>query len=174
MYEHFDRFVRVLVNAAFIVSAVAALLIMMIGSIDVLGTYLFNTPLAAAVEAQEVLMGIAIFLAFAGTQRRREHIDVDIVKKLLPQPVQHVLTLLAIMLAMLIFGLIAWRSMQLALNSWQIRETAAAAFPFPLYPGKFLVSFGAGVAAIESLRQGIGWFLKVDERSARAADREGI
>jgi TRAP-type C4-dicarboxylate transport system permease small subunit len=158
MYAIFDRLVRALVTAAFAVSAATTLLIMVLGSIDVLGTFLANSPLAAAVEAQEALMAIVVFLAFASTQQRRQHIDVDIIRRLMPSRVQRGMQLFATLTTMTIFAFMAWRAGALAADSWQIRETAAASFPFPLYPGKTLVCLGAGIAALECVRQILAWF----------------
>jgi TRAP-type C4-dicarboxylate transport system permease small subunit len=175
MYAYFDRFVRTLVLGAFAVSAATALLIMVTGSIDVLGTFLLNAPLDAAVEAQEALMAIVIFLAFASAQNRRQHIDVDIIRRLMPEAVQRGMYLFATLATLLIFAFFAWRSGALAADSWQIRETAAASFPFPLYPGKALVCLGAAIAALECVRQSWAWFRGEEEtRRGSSADVTGI
>lgn len=148
-----DRLIRVLVSAGAAISIVAMLAIMTIGTLDVIGTAFFSAPVPAALEAQEVLLAISIFLALAYAQQQRAHIDVDIVTSQLPTPVRHVLLILGLALGATICAIISWRSWELALESWSVREAANAIITFPIYPGKFLVSIGAALAALEFLRQ---------------------
>lgn len=120
-------------------------------------------------------MAIVIFLAFASTQQRRQHIDVDIIRRMMPRSVQRGMYLFATLTTLAIFAFIAWRAGALAADSWQIRETAAASFPFPLYPGKTLVCIGAGIAALECVRQTLAWLRGAEEQPhGSVADVTGI
>lgn len=155
----FDRIIRILVTVAFSIAAAAMLVMMVIGSADVVGTFFFNSPVTAALEMQEVLLAMAIFLALAHAQSRQEHICVDIITERLSAPIRRVLNLVVLFASMTVFAVIAWRTWVLATASWDMRETANAIFRFPIYPGKFLVSIGAGIAALECLRQAI-WHIR--------------
>jgi len=152
-----DRAIRVLGVIALAGAGAAMLTIMAIGSTDVVGTALFSHPVPAALELQEVLLAVAIFLALAHAQRERSHIAVDIVIGRLPRGVQRGLDLVALLATLGVFAVIAWRGWHLSMSSWNMDETANAIFTFPLWPGKFLVCFGAGIGALECLRQ-LGWW----------------
>ena len=126
-------------------------------------------PVPAALEMQEVLLAVSIFLALAHAQRVRGHIAVDIVIDRLPARLKRGLELLALLVTFGVFTVIAWRAWYLSLASWNMDETANAIFTFPLWPGKFLVCFGAGFGALECLRQ-VGWWCIGGKPAALPAD----
>lgn len=166
-----DRAIRRLVVAAFGISALAMLAIMLIGSADVIGSGLFLSPVPAATEAQEVLLAISIFLAVGHAQYGRQHIAVDIVVQHLPRALRRALLLISLALGAMVCGIIAMQAWAQAISSWQTREAANAIITFPIYPAKFLVSLGAWIAALEFARQ---WFLVVSGRDAVQGDSQPI
>lgn len=161
MFNLFDRVTRALVHAGYWIAVLAALLLMIIGGLDVVLSF-FSQSLPAALEMQEVLLAILVFLGFAHVQRRNENISVDIVLERLGQKARRVLGFFGLLCSAGIFGIVAWRSGALALDSLLIRESASAIWQFPIYPAKILVSVGAGLATLECLRQ-IGWWCKGEE-----------
>jgi TRAP-type transport system small permease protein len=156
-----DKGIRQLARLSFVLAALAMLTLMLIGSADVIGTLLgYSVP--AALEMQEVLLAVSIFLGMAHVQSRHEHIAVDVLVTRLPVRMRRILHLTVLLACAAIFGIIAWRAASLALSSWAIRESASALFRFPIYPGKFLVFFGAAVSSLECLRQAGLWFKSPD------------
>lgn len=171
MFNLFDRATRALVHAGYWIAVLAALLLMIIGGVDVV-LNLFSRSLPAALEMQEVLLALLVFLGLAHVQRRRENISVDIVLERLGKNTRRVLELLGLLCSAGIFAIVAWRSGALALDSLLIRESASALWQFPIYPVKVLVSIGAGLATLECLRQ-IGWWFKgQDARDIPSAELE--
>lgn len=148
------------VGVAFAAACAAMLAIMVIGTADVIGSFLLRSPLPAALELQEVLLGILIFLGLGQAQKLREHIDVDIVTTKLGPSLRRRFELLVLVVGVLSFAVIAWRAWVLAMASWKVGETANAILTFPIYPAKFLVAFGAAVAALECIRQIGRWFVR--------------
>ena len=151
-----DLAVRRLVLACFVVSAAAMFFMMGLGSTDIFTSFVLRHPVPAAVEAQEVLLAISIFLAIAHTQSRNGHIEVDIVLVQLPERWRRRLRFLPLALGTITCAILGERSWALALDSWHMREAANAIITFPIYPGKFLISAGAWVAALEFARQ-LAW-----------------
>jgi TRAP-type C4-dicarboxylate transport system permease small subunit len=164
-----DRLIRLVTRLSFALAVLATLALMLVGSVDVLAT-LVGMPVPAALEMQEVLLAISIFLGFAHVQSRHEQIGVDIIVTRFPRRVRRAAYLLMLLFSAAVFAIIAWRSATLAASSWEVREAASALFAFPIYPGKFLVSIGAAVASIECVRQ-VGWWFVGDELELRRRNK---
>lgn len=74
------------------VSALVALVIMVLGVCDVALRYAFNAPITWAFETlTHLLLPSMFFLALAETYRRREHVFVDLVLQLLSASAQRML-----------------------------------------------------------------------------------
>lgn len=135
------------------IAAVATLVVASIGAVDVVSTALFRAPLPLNVELSSYLMSLMIFGALALAQRQHEHVAVDLVTKFLPQGIQRWLRVLGLAFGLAVFALLAWRSYALAVDSVGMQETAAAVYPFPVWPFKIGVTVLLGVATCEFLRQ---------------------
>lgn len=157
-----DRAIRYLGVAALAVSAACLLAIMVIGSVDAITTNVFEWAVPAALEGSEVLLAVCIFLTFAYTQSRREHIAVDMFVANGPQWLRKLSVLLTLTIGAAIFAIFTWRAGALAMRSWNFDEHANAIIAFPVYPAKFLVCFGAAIATAEFLRQ-LVWFFIGDD-----------
>lgn len=127
------------------------LLMMLIGAIDIVGTKVFNRPLAGTFEATEALMVLGVFLALAQTQRRHQHIAVELVTTRLGSGPRQALDLLAQLLTFGIFGLVAWQGWVLGLASLEIREYAPGIVQFPVYPSKLALAVGATLTVLQSV-----------------------
>jgi TRAP-type C4-dicarboxylate transport system permease small subunit len=171
MFDLYDRATRGLIRVGYWVAVIAALGLMVIGGMDVLGTYFLGKPVPSALELQEVLLAIMVFMGLSHAQSLREHISVEIVVHQLPARVQRVLDLVVLVASAIVFGIIAWRCGELAWSSLKLRETASASFAFPVYPAKICVAVGAALAALECLRQAGWWFRGGESPRPGAVDR---
>jgi TRAP-type C4-dicarboxylate transport system permease small subunit len=123
--------------------------IMLLGGADAISSFVFNTPVPAMLEISETLLAAAVFLALASAAG--QHVVVDVVVQRLSAAAKKLCTALALVVAAVVFGLIAWRFWELALDSIRVNEIAAALVAFPIWPAKVLAAIGATLAAIESL-----------------------
>jgi TRAP-type C4-dicarboxylate transport system permease small subunit len=162
MFDLYDQATRGMIRAGYWVAVIATLGLMIIGGIDVLGTYFLHKPVPAALELQEVLLAIMVFMGLSHAQSLREHISVDIVIQNLPARVRRFLDLVVLVASAIVFAIIAWRCGELAWASLAMRETASASFAFPVYPAKIFVTLGAALAALECGRQ-VGWWFRGGE-----------
>lgn len=158
MFDLYDQVTRGLTRAGYWISVTAALCLMVIGGIDVLATYFLHKPVPAALELQEVLLATLVFMGLSHAQFLREHISVDIVIQNLPARVRRILDLVVLVASAAVFTILAWRCGELAWSSVAMRETASASLAFPVYPAKIFVALGAGLAALECIRQAGWWF----------------
>jgi TRAP-type C4-dicarboxylate transport system permease small subunit len=153
LLKAYDRFVHWLVSLAFAAGAAAMVAIMILGTVDVASTYLFRHPVPASLEIQEVLLAVIIFLGLGHAQAGNNHIEVDLFTSSMSERLRRLCRLVGLIVGAFVFAVISIRSWGLAMSSLKAGETASALFAFPIYPGKFLVAIGAGIAALECLRQ---------------------
>ena len=99
---------RIALGAAF-VSGAAFVGLMTLMFVDVIGRYLFNSPLPFAVEVIQLLMGLAIAFGLAITTWHRGHIRVDLVLHSSPAPLRRLLDRLADLTSLVFFALVSWK-----------------------------------------------------------------
>lgn len=134
-------------------SAVCLVLMMAIGTADVLGIAFFSVAVPSATEASEVLLAMAVFLPLMHVQRKHKHIAVDQLVQLFPFPARWAAEAFALLAGLVVLGVIAWQALVLAAASWSVREYANALITFPIYPVKAIVALGAAAATVEYVRQ---------------------
>jgi TRAP-type C4-dicarboxylate transport system permease small subunit len=126
-------------------------LMMVLGAVDIVGTKFFDRPLPGTFEATEALMVLTVFLALAHVQARRQHIAVDlIVSRLGPGP-RRALDLVARLLTVGVFAVIAWQGWVFGSSSFQVREYASGIVQFPVYPSKLALALGATLMLFRAL-----------------------
>lgn len=128
-------------------SGVMFMVIMTLMFIDVMGRYLFGAPLTFAVEAVELLMGVAIAFGLALTTLNRGHITVDFLTHVNSRPLQTVLAVFSDILTFVFFAFAAWQLLRKTISNYhdgfytQILE-------FPIYPSTFLMFAGFTFTAV--------------------------
>jgi len=148
-FEKGVRFAEIGLGAA---GALMLLAMMAIGAWDVTGRYLFNRPVTGALETSSMLMGGMVFLGWAYTLAQKAHTTVDIVFILYPPRVQAFLAFLTMFLTLILFALIAWESIAVAMGDWSGGKLVKVIL-VPIAPFKFLLSLGAVLLCLESIIQ---------------------
>jgi len=93
------RILSYLVKSASLVGAICVVLMMVHVTADVVGRYLFNTPLPGTiVVVANYYMIIIVFLAIGVAEQERSHISVDVFTDLLPSGPRAVLSVVATLL----------------------------------------------------------------------------
>lgn len=123
-------------------ASVALLLVMVAVSADAALRYALNRPIAGTLEGVELLLVLAVYAGLARTQAERGHIAVSLLSDRLAGRPRAALAGLASVLALALFGAIAWATGQMAVRSWQMGEYSAGLVAFPLYPSRCLVTLG--------------------------------
>lgn len=108
---------------------------------DVLLRYAFGRAIPGIIETEEFLMVCIVFCAIPFLQLRKEHIDIDILTKRLPNVTQTVLANFGYLILTVLLGLMSW---QLALNSIKRTNEVSFALGIP-------VSIFIAVAALGSV-----------------------
>lgn len=115
--------------------------------IDVIGRYVFGSPLTFAVETIELLMGLTIAFGLAITTYRRGHIRVDLLLQFAPARIRKLLDLLSDLASIAFFALIAWKLFDKAGQSMR-DGLYTQILSMPIFPVIYLMSAGAAAALV--------------------------
>lgn len=147
----FRKGAAALTRLAQLVAYASILLLMGLGTADVVGSYLLGSPLPSAREFSEVIMSVLVFAGLAVVCGRERHIVVDLFVGGRDGRVVGALRLVARLAAIAAFGLLAWRAAVGAFDSLAIQETALAFIAFPVWPFKLLGALMLVLAAAACL-----------------------
>ncbi|WP_425071748.1 TRAP transporter small permease [Sagittula sp. S175] len=142
-----QRLARTLSYGLAAVSGAALIAVMALMFVDVIGRYLFNNPLTAAVELIELLMGLALCFGFALTALRRGHIRVDLVTQLAPRPVQRLLDWVSDATTLAFFVVVCWKLFQKAGQTFS-DGIFTQIVGMPVFPVVYLMSLAAAAAVV--------------------------
>jgi TRAP-type C4-dicarboxylate transport system permease small subunit len=166
-----DRFIRLIAVIALAVSGVCVFVIVALGSADTAGRVFFNNPILGVVEMTETLLAMTIFLGLAYSQKRREHVSVDLLTSRLGPRSHRVATIASLLLTFGVFCFLAWRSSEMAVQAWKVKEVSAGYVRVPVYLAKVSATVGLSAAALECFRQ-LVWFAVGRDVVAENAARE--
>ncbi len=136
--------VRGLSPASRLLAGVACLVLfgmMLLTFVDVIGRYVFLSPLPAAYEIISLLMPAIIFCALPLTVLRESHVTVDLLDAFIPSAVARVQGIFVSLFSAVALALITWR---LGVKAWEDRyyETVTDELLLQIWP------FGAGMAVL--------------------------
>jgi TRAP-type C4-dicarboxylate transport system permease small subunit len=132
---------------------IALLFIMMLeGTVDVLGRYLFNSPLFGTYEIFGVLLPCIVLLGLAYTQAARGHISITLVLQHLSPTVQRALGIFTTLIMMFMTVLIGWHGLELSLRFLEMHKEIDT-IGVPIWIPQLVVPLGALVLFLVLLVQ---------------------
>ena len=139
-----DRWLR---RSIALVCAVLLLAMMFLTIADVLGRYIFNSPVPGASELTELLLAAVIFTGLPAASLDGDHISVDILAERLRGQAAMVLSRLVAVISAGVLALVAWRL-------WIIGDQIASyngitpTLKLPIAPLGYLVAVLSMIAAL--------------------------
>jgi len=115
---------------------------MLLGTVDVMGRYLFNKPVLGTFETFEILLPAIVLLGLGYTQESRAHVKVEILISRLSFRKQAFLNFITNGFALLISILILWRGWVLTVVYWRMGRRIPT-IEVPMYLPQLLVPIGA-------------------------------
>ncbi|MGI3170776.1 TRAP transporter small permease [Pseudooceanicola sp. C21-150M6] len=117
---------------------------------DVIGRYVFNSPVRGAAELTEVLLAATIFLGLGAVALSEEHVTVDLLTDHLPKAVQPLRLVLCGGIGSVVLAVVAWR---LWVYAAQIGGYggATSTLRLPVAPLGYFCAICAGVGAVITL-----------------------
>jgi len=157
-----DKVLSVLVIGAMAISAVCVVGMIAVNTVDTVGRALFSKPMLGALEITEVLLATCIILAIPYAQRHREHIEIDIFKKMFGPGLARVASILVLVITILVFAMLAHQSYESAMESVANFEVSAGYVRVPVWMGKVAVVVGFSIALLVAIWQLLAALAGVD------------
>lgn len=117
-------------------------------SFDTFSRYIFNKPFQGTVTISIMMLMFLVYLGAPYCENTRCHIRVDILFDLFSKRWQNRLDLLWLVLALSLMPLLVWQTFLLAMHSFHTGEMAMD-IALPVYPGKFVISIGFTLWAVQ-------------------------
>lgn len=129
------------------VGTVLLVVMMLVTTIDVIGRYIFNSPLSGASEIAEFLQVIVVYFGIAYTATQKGHVAVDFLFTRLSQRGQRFLASFVSLVGAALFALIAWQSIAQSLV-FKMTTRSSPVLEIPVWPFVLVVAFGSGLISI--------------------------
>jgi TRAP-type C4-dicarboxylate transport system permease small subunit len=143
-----NRFVETLSRIGAVVGGAGIVILMVLATAGAIGRK-FGQPVPDVLEACETIMFASVFLGMAYVALQRGHINVTMFTQRLSPRFQTILDAGVLLLAAAVFGLLTWSSWVLAWQWFLMREIRLGAFPWPVWPFRFLFVVGMGLIALQ-------------------------
>ncbi len=130
-----------------IVGSVAVLSLMSLATVNVILRFFFNAPYRGAYEIVGFSGAIVIAFALGYTQKRKDHIVVDILTEKFPKRVNRILDGINYFVTTIFFAIVSWQVFVWGLKiskSGEVSETIKIVF----HPFIYSVSLGFGVFSL--------------------------
>jgi TRAP-type C4-dicarboxylate transport system permease small subunit len=130
------------------VGAFSLFVMMCLTAADVVGRYIFNSPILGVFELTEFMVLILIFSFLAYSQSQKAHVSVDLLVMRFPKKLQNYVELFNHTICLILMALITWMGFNKALELREVGE-ASPNLQIPDYPFVFFLAFGCLVVCIE-------------------------
>ena len=142
----FDSLARALgrlERAGLFVAGAAFIAMMLVTVADVVMRYLFNSPLTWSFDLiTNYLMAAGFFLAVSATQARRQHVNVDVLARLMPDRLRAAIMAAAGVAVVILFALIWWTGAVQFWEAWSKGLVLDGTIPWPRWPTYLLIPLG--------------------------------
>lgn len=132
-----DRTNRILIT----VTVVCLLLMMIVVAANVLGRFLFRSPLTGTVDSVGLLGALLISLGLVPSQIARRNISIPIVTDSLPQQARKIFDSATLFLSIIIVAVFAWTGARFAWEMWLKHEKMTVLW-LPVAPFRFVWALG--------------------------------
>src|SRR3990172_7038149 len=141
-----ERISELLRRVLMIAGGVSLLTLTLLATMNV-ALRIFQVPVGGTYEVVSFLGAIVTAGALGYTQKRKDHIVVDILSEKFPVPVKRVLDRVSYAFILVFFSIVSWQTFvygKRLLRTGELSETLKIAY----YPFVFLVSLGFAVLAL--------------------------
>lgn len=137
---------------------------MLLGTADVTGRYIFNKPIIGTVEIFGILLPAIVLLGLAYTQGAQAHIRMEVLVLRLPRRVQTILSFITTICMLFVSALILWQGVALIITYRHMGRTIET-IGVPLFLTQILVPLGALMLCFVLIVQMLQYFIQIKERS---------
>jgi len=141
-----ERFSELLRRVMMVAGGVALLVLTLLATMNV-ALRIFQVPVSGTYEVVSFLGAIVTAGALGYTQKRKDHIVVDILSDKFPAPVKRILDRVSNVLILVFFVVVSWQTFVYGKRLMLTRELSET-LKIAYYPFVFLVSIGFAVLAL--------------------------
>ena len=153
-----DRFVGILTGVA--VGLLVPMMFLVTG--DVIGRYVFNSPIPAVFEINShFLMVMVVFFPLAYVHQRKEHVFVTLFTDRLPRRRKAILEGISAILGLAVYALIGWYGLQKAVLATRVLEYIPGIVDVPVWLSRWIIPIGCLAFCIELARDASNQFKTV-------------
>lgn len=135
-------------------------MMMFLTFVDVVGRYVFNSPVPGAGELIEFMMGIVVTFSVAYTAYQKSHIGVDLVIDRFSKNTRKLIRCVTSLLTFCMFVFITWQTSLNISDEFNSKLTSAVLY-IPVYPFIAIVAFGFLVLCLVLLADFLDLFSEV-------------
>jgi TRAP-type C4-dicarboxylate transport system permease small subunit len=121
-------------------------------TVEVAMRYLFNAPLAGHLEASQLLIAPAVFLALSWVQARRGHVGMDLLHARLSPRARAAVDIATGTVALVAFAVLGWFSWLSTQLAWQMEDVTPTAY-LPTWWSKLAVPVGVALLCVRLAMQ---------------------
>jgi TRAP-type C4-dicarboxylate transport system permease small subunit len=147
LWNKFDSLLHMIIGP---VVSIVLFFMMALTFADVVGRYVFNSPITGALELTEFAMAIVIFLGLALLSTEEGHVTVDLFDSFTPRKVKAVQTIIVNMLSAVIMGIISWQLWVKAVETAEYGDITQF-LQLPLAPLLYFMSVMTGLTCLVML-----------------------
>lgn len=155
----FEKFANWLASRAYWVAGGAIVLMMLLTCADVILRF-FRMPIPGTYELVCFLGAVAVAFAMAHTSNEKGHVAVSLVVRLFPNRIQGAIEIITDTFVLILFILIAWRSVLYA-DSLRATGEVSLTLKLPFYPFIYGIAFSSVVVCFVKITDIYKSFLKV-------------
>ncbi len=138
-------------EALALVGGVVVLLVTLMITYAVVARKVFNAPLGLSLEISNYAVIAIVFLPLAWIQAQKRHVSVDLITSRLSPRKQTILDIFASVLCFVFCALLAWKSGELAWNSYEMGLRSATTLRVPLFIPQAIVPIGSFLICLQFL-----------------------
>ena len=124
---------------------------------------IFHMPYRGAYEIVSFLGAVVIAFALGYTQKRKDHIVVDILTEKFPKALNRSLDRINYFVTLIFFSIVTWQIFVWGMKIWESHEVSET-LKVIYYPFVFCVSLGFGVLSLTLLIDLLKTFMKKEEK----------
>ncbi len=140
-FERMNHSITLTVNGVGVFSLAA---MMCVTVVDVISRFLFNLPVIGSIEITGFLLLLTVFLGIPYAGAKKQHITINALVSKLPQRTQLITDSIIVLISLILFSVIAWRSILYSLLLKDMNTvTAVLRLPVPYFA--LVVTFSCGL-----------------------------
>ncbi|MBT3533528.1 MAG: TRAP transporter small permease [Rhodospirillaceae bacterium] len=120
---------------------------------EVIGRYVFNSPLPGHLEGAELLLPMIVFFGVSYVQARDGHVGMTFVVDALPKKVRRVTDILSLIVSALTCAALAYFSSKNAWLAWSYEDVTMSPPYWPVWPSAAVIPLGYGMLAFRMILQ---------------------